>query len=189
MSRWSAPRWSGGAASLAAGRRIGVRERLRMLSKGDGCADAVDGLVAEGDVEGIGLVRVRVDEGRELRGARVVFATAPDRFHVRGDGRQLGEVALQFAVVVGGIEQAFAIGSAIRIGENGEAREVNLPAAKELDAGLRPCSSRPPRCLLGSGLGLPVEFFLAMAIGAIQSAFGSLALDVCGQYTQGMPWL
>ena len=122
----------------------GVDERLRLSSKGDGVADAVDGLVAKGDVEGVGLVRVRADEGRELAGARVAFAAAPDRFHVGRDRHQLGEVVLQFAVVVGGIEQAFAIGSAIWIGEDGEAREVNLPAAKELDARIVGPPIEPP---------------------------------------------
>ena len=53
----------------------------------------VDGFVAEGDVEGLGLVRVRADERREGAGARVAFAAAPDRVHVGGDRHQLGEVA------------------------------------------------------------------------------------------------
>ena len=39
--------------------------------------DALDGLVAEGDVEGLRLVRVRADERREAGGARVAFARGP----------------------------------------------------------------------------------------------------------------
>ena len=85
--------------------------------------------------------------GRELAGARVAFTAAPDRLHVGRDRHQLGEVVLQVAVVVGRIEQAFAIGSAIGIGEDGEAREMDPPAARELDArDCRPArSSRLPR--------------------------------------------
>ncbi len=115
-------------------RRRRANVRLLLSSKGDGVADAVRGLVTKGDIEGVGLVRPRTDERRESAGARVAFTAAPDRVHIGRDRHQLGKVVLQFAVIVGRIEQAFAIGSAIWIGEDGEAREMDPPAAREVDA-------------------------------------------------------
>ena len=74
------------------------------------------------------------DERLELRRAGVALTASPDRRHVRGDRRQLGEVTRQIAIVVGGIEQASVIRSAIGVGEDGEAREMDSLAAGELDS-------------------------------------------------------
>ena len=42
-----------------------VEQRLHLPSKRDGLLDALDGFVAERDVEGLGLVRVRANERAE----------------------------------------------------------------------------------------------------------------------------
>ena len=96
--------------------------------------EALDGFVAEGDIEGLRLLRVRADERREGAGTCIAFHTAPDGVHVGGDGDQFGEVAVELAVVVRRVQQPFSIAPAIGIVEDGEAREVDTPAVAELDA-------------------------------------------------------
>ena len=102
--------------------------------------DALDGLVAEGDIEGLRLLRVRADERREGGGTGIAFNTAPDGVHIGSDGDQFGEVAVELAVVVRRVQQPFSIAPAIGIVEDGEAREMDMPAVAELDA--RPNGSR-----------------------------------------------
>ena len=76
---------------------------------------------------------VRSNERAEPGNARIGFAPAPDRVHVGGDGDQLRQVAVEIAVVVRGVEQALPCRPAVRIVEDGEAREVDRPAAAEVD--------------------------------------------------------
>ena len=82
------------------GARGFVDQRLREPSKGDGVVEALDGFVAEGDIEGLRLLRVRADERREGGGTCIAFNTAPDGVHIGSDGDQFGEVAIELAVVV-----------------------------------------------------------------------------------------
>ena len=115
-----------------AGRRR-VEQGLHLPSQRDGLLDAFDGFVAERDVEGFGLVSVRPNERAEPGRARIVLAAAPDRVHVGRDRHQLGQMAVEIAVVVRRIEQALAFRPAIRIVEDREAREMDRPAAGEVD--------------------------------------------------------
>ena len=88
--------------------------------------DAFDGLFAEGDVKRLGLQHVRAYECTEAVDAVIVLAPAPDGVHIGCDPDELGEVAVQIAIVVGGEEQPFSVGSAVRIIQDGETREMNL---------------------------------------------------------------
>jgi hypothetical protein len=88
------------------------------------CWMCCDRFVAECDVEGVRLARMRRIKGSELSPARIAFAAAPDRVHVGGDRDQLGDVAVEIAVVVRGIQQALAVRPTVEIVENREAREV-----------------------------------------------------------------
>ena len=123
-----------------------------MTSSGDGLPDARDGLVAERDVESLGLVSVRPDEGPEPGRAGVAFASAPDRVHVRSDLDQLGEVAVQIAVRVRRVEQPLAIRPAVRIVEYREAREMDCPGTAEVDVwALDPLLQRLPLDVVSDG--------------------------------------
>ncbi len=122
-----------------------VEQGLHPLSERDDLADAFDGVVAERDVKRLGLSSVRPDERPEPRGAGIAFAAAPDRVQVGGDCHQLGQVVVQVAVVVRGIEQALSFGPAVWIVQNGVRRtnstSVSTSAASRRTA--RRSSARP----------------------------------------------
>src|SRR5918995_2382847 len=95
--------------------------------------DRLDRLFAERNVERLRLVRVRQDEGGECANPLIPVAAAPDRLHIGRDFDELGDVVAERAVVIGGEQQTGGFWSARRVTENREPREVNRPAAGEIN--------------------------------------------------------
>ena len=125
-------------------RGAGGPVRLDLPSKRDGLADVGDGLVAEGDVERLGLMRVRPHERAKAIDAGIVLAAAPDRIHVGCDRDQLGQVGIEIVVVVRRVEQALPVRATVRIVEDREAREMDAAAAAEVDMRARGGGSQSP---------------------------------------------
>ena len=128
----------GGARALEQSRRGSRRRRIGLVASRDRLANRHGRVVAERDVVRRRLVSVRLQERGKAVAPHVAVQLAPDRLEL---GREIGELAdvrFEAAIEDRRVQQPRPARPAIEIGQDGEAREVNVAAAGNATCG------RPP---------------------------------------------